>query len=85
MSGRDGSAFRYRDDGNLATIGRLAAVVDLGRLKFTGIFAWWFWLVAHLFFLIGFRNRLVVLVDWAWSYWTYQRNARIISGEKRES
>jgi NADH dehydrogenase len=55
-------------------------VVDLGRVKLTGLVAWWFWLVAHLFFLIGFRNRLVVLVDWAWSYWTYQRNARIITG-----
>jgi NADH dehydrogenase len=85
LSGRETKPFGYRDYGNLATIGRLAAVVDLGRLKFTGIFAWWFWLVAHLFFLIGFRNRIVVMVDWAWSYWTYQRNARIISGEKRES
>jgi NADH dehydrogenase len=84
LSGRDVSPFRYRDYGNLATIGRLAAVVDLGRLKLTGIVAWWFWLVAHLFFLIGFRNRLVVLVDWAWSYWTYQRNARIITGEKHQ-
>jgi NADH dehydrogenase len=84
LSGHDTTPFRYRDFGNLATIGRLAAVVDLGRLKLTGIVAWWFWLVAHLFFLIGFRNRIVVLVDWAWSYWTYQRNARIITGEKRE-
>jgi NADH dehydrogenase len=84
LSGHVTAPFRYRDYGNLATIGRLAAVVDLGRLKLTGIIAWWFWLVAHLFFLIGFRNRLVVLVDWAWSYWTYQRNARIITSEKRE-
>jgi NADH dehydrogenase len=84
LSDRSPANFRYRDFGNLATIGRLAAVVDLGRLKLTGIVAWWFWLVAHLFFLIGFRNRLVVLVDWAWSYWTYQRNARIITGETRE-
>jgi NADH dehydrogenase len=82
LSGRAVRPFRYRDYGNLATIGRLAAVVDLGRVKLTGFVAWWFWLVAHLFFLIGFRNRLVVLVDWAWSYWTYQRNARIITGEK---
>ena len=84
LAGNPAPAFRYRDYGNLATIGRLAAVVDLGRLKLTGIIAWWFWLVAHLFFLIGFRNRLVVMVDWAWSYWTYQRNARIIGAEKRE-
>jgi NADH dehydrogenase len=74
--------FRYRDYGNLATIGRMAAVVHLGRLKLSGIFAWWFWLVAHLFFLIGFRNRLVVLINWAWSYFTYQRHARIIVGNR---
>jgi len=79
---RGGSAkpFRYRDYGNLATIGRMAAVVDLGRLKFSGLIAWWFWLAAHIFFLIGFRNRIVVMIDWAWSYWSYQRNARIIVG-----
>lgn len=82
LSNKATSDFRYRDYGNLATIGRMAAVVDLGKLKFSGLFAWWFWLVAHLFFLIGFRNRLVVLMDWAWSYWTYQRNARIISPDQ---
>jgi NADH dehydrogenase len=77
-------AFRYRDYGNLATIGRMAAVVDFGPLKFSGILAWWFWLTAHLFFLIGFRNRIVVLMDWAWSYFSYQRNARIIVGAERK-
>ena len=70
--------FGYRDYGNLATIGRMAAVVDLRGFHLTGVLAWWFWLVAHVFFLIGFRNRLTVLVNWAWSYWTYQRHARII-------
>lgn len=70
--------FRYRDFGNLATIGRMAAVVHLGRLKLSGALAWWFWLAAHVFFLIGFRNRLVVLLNWAWAYWSYQRAARII-------
>ncbi len=78
LAGRPSTPFVYRDFGNLATIGRKAAVVDVGPLKFSGLLAWWFWLTAHLFFLIGFRNRLVVLVDWAWSYWTYQRNARIL-------
>lgn len=73
--------FRYRDFGNLATIGRMAAVVHLGRLKFSGTLAWWFWLAAHVFFLIGFRNRLVVLLNWAWAYWSYQRAARIIFGD----
>jgi NADH dehydrogenase len=72
--------FRYRDYGNLATIGRMAGVVDLGRVRFSGLLAWWFWLTAHLFFLIGFRNRVLVLIEWAWSYFSYQRGARIILG-----
>jgi NADH dehydrogenase len=72
--------FRYRDYGNLATIGRMAAIVDLGRFRFSGVLAWWFWLVMHVFFLIGFRNRMVVLLNWTWAYWTYQRAARIIFG-----
>ncbi|KFN49874.1 NAD(P)/FAD-dependent oxidoreductase [Arenimonas composti] len=80
LRGTPSAAFRYRDFGNLATIGRMAAVVDFGRLRLSGLLAWWFWLVAHLFFLIGFRNRLIVLLNWGWSYWTYQRHARIISG-----
>lgn len=70
--------FRYRDFGNLATIGRKAAVADLGWLRLRGLLAWWFWLFAHVFFLIGFRNRLVVLLNWSWAYWTYQRGARIV-------
>ncbi|KRA46251.1 NAD(P)/FAD-dependent oxidoreductase [Pseudoxanthomonas sp. Root630] len=77
-------AFRYRDFGNLATIGRMAAVVDFGRLKFSGLLAWWFWLTAHVFFLIGFRNRLVVLLNWFWAYWSYQRGARIILGKDED-
>lgn len=78
LQGRTPSAFRYRDHGNLATIGRMAAVVDLRGWKFSGLLAWWFWLAAHVFFLIGFRNRIVVLINWAWAYFTYQRHARII-------
>jgi len=73
--------FRYRDQGNLATIGRMAAIVHMGRLKLSGPLAWWFWLAAHVFFLIGFRNRLVVLLNWAVAYWSYQRGARIIFGD----
>jgi NADH dehydrogenase len=80
LAGKPAPAFRYRDYGNLATIGRRAGVVDLGRLRLSGAPAWWFWLAAHIFFLIGFRNRLVVLIDWAWAYWSYRRNARIIVG-----
>ncbi len=78
LQGSGAKPFRYKHYGLLATIGRMAAVVDLGRIRLTGVLAWWFWLVAHIFFLIGFRNRLVVLIDWANAYWTYQRNARII-------
>jgi NADH dehydrogenase FAD-containing subunit len=84
LAGRPaGSAgrFVYRDYGNLATIGRMAAVVDLRGLRLSGLVAWWFWLAAHVFFLIGFRNRLLVLLNWAWAYWTYQRHARIVLGD----
>lgn len=77
-------AFRYRDYGNLATIGRMAAVVDLRGLRLSGAPAWWFWLLAHVFFLIGFRNRLAVLLNWTWAYWTYQRSARIIVRASRD-
>ena len=78
LAGRSSTPFRYRHQGLLATIGRHAAVVDLGRLRLSGLLAWWFWLLAHVYFLIVFRNRLVVLIDWADAYWTYDRGARII-------
>jgi len=74
-------AFTYADYGNLATIGRMAAIVHLGKLQLSGVLAWWFWLAAHVFFLIGFRNRMVVLLNWAVAYWSYQRSARIIFGD----
>ncbi|MGQ0800565.1 MAG: NAD(P)/FAD-dependent oxidoreductase [Pseudomarimonas sp.] len=80
LASRPTRPFHYADYGNLATIGRMAAIVDLRGLRISGVLAWWFWLAAHVFFLIGFRNRLVVLINWGWSYWTYQRNARIIVG-----
>ncbi|MBN8885635.1 MAG: NAD(P)/FAD-dependent oxidoreductase [Rudaea sp.] len=85
LAGRAPRPFRYRDFGNLATIGRMAAVVDLHGLHFSGLIAWWFWLAAHVFFLIGFRNRLVVLLNWAVAYWSYQRAARIIIGHKDDT
>ena len=84
LSGGTTQVFAYKDYGNLATIGRMAAVVDLGKLRFSGLLAWWFWLTAHAFFLIGFRNRVVVLLNWWWAYWSYQRAARIILGDDRE-
>jgi NADH dehydrogenase len=80
--------FKYMDYGNLATVGRKAAVVDLtvpvfGALRFSGFFAWLFWLFAHIYFLIGFRNRLVVMMDWGWAYWTYERSARVVAEPER--
>lgn len=83
IAARPTAPFRYRDYGNLATIGRNSAVVDIaspfGPLRFTGYFAWLFWLFAHIYFLIGFRNRIVVLIDWASAYWSRQRYARVVS------
>jgi NADH:ubiquinone reductase (H+-translocating) len=83
LKGESTQPLRYRDYGNLATIGRHSAVVDLstplGPLRFSGYLAWLFWLFAHIYFLIGFRNRLVVLIDWAWAYFTYQRQARVVA------
>jgi NADH:ubiquinone reductase (H+-translocating) len=82
MQGQPTQAFRYMDYGNLATIGRNAAVVDLasplGHFKFSGYFAWLFWLFAHIYFLIGFRNRFVVLLDWASAYISFARHARVV-------
>jgi NADH dehydrogenase len=72
--------FRYRDFGSLATIGRKRAIVQMGRFKLTGFFAWLLWSVAHIYFLIGFRNRLVVATNWAWNYLTFQRGTRLITG-----
>jgi len=73
--------FHYWDKGNLATIGRAQAVADLGRLRISGLVAWLAWLFVHIFFLIGFRNRFVVLFEWAWAYFTFQRGARLITGD----
>jgi NADH dehydrogenase len=80
VEGQPTRAFRYRDKGSLATIGRNRAVALLGRIKLSGWLAWAAWLFIHILFLIGFRNRLVVLVDWAFSYVTYQRHARLLLG-----
>jgi NADH:ubiquinone reductase (H+-translocating) len=78
IGGQPPAPFRYVDKGSLATIGRRAAVADFGRFKLWGMPAWLAWLGIHIFFLIGFRNRLVVLMDWAWAYFSYQRTARLI-------
>jgi NADH:ubiquinone reductase (H+-translocating) len=78
------AAFSYRDKGTLATIGRSAAVADLPHAKLTGTVAWLFWGLVHIFFLIGFRNRAAVLLNWLWAWLTYGRGARLITGEERE-
>lgn len=75
--------FRYRDKGTMATIGRAAAVVDLGRLRFSGYPAWLVWCFIHILWLIGFRNRFVVLIEWAWAYVRFARSARLITGAVR--
>jgi NADH:quinone reductase (non-electrogenic) len=73
--------FHYRDKGNLATVGRSYAIVDAGKIRLTGFIAWVIWLVVHIYYLIGFRNRLVALFQWAWTYLTYSRSARLITFE----
>ena len=74
------AAFRYWDKGSLATIGRAAAVAQFGKIHISGFMAWLAWLFVHILFLIGFRNRLLVFIQWAWSYVTYERGARLITG-----
>jgi len=73
--------FAYHHYGNLATIGRRAAVVELGRIRLTGLIGWWFWGIAHIWYLIGFRSRIAVSFNWLWSYLTFQRGARLITGD----
>jgi NADH dehydrogenase len=84
LEGRPRQPFHYVDKGMLATIGRGAAVARIGRFKSTGFLAWLLWLFVHIFFLIGFRNRLVVLFQWAWSYVTFDRGARLITAPLKE-
>lgn len=80
LTGQPRAPFAYRNKGSLATIGRARAVADFGRIRFGGFIAWLAWLAIHIFFLIGFRNRVFVLISWAWSYLTFRRGARIITG-----
>lgn len=80
-AGASTTPFHYVDKGSLATIGRAAAVAEIGRLRFGGFFAWMAWLLIHIFYLIGFRNRLWVMAGWAWSYVTFKRGARLITGD----
>ncbi|WP_395622712.1 NAD(P)/FAD-dependent oxidoreductase [Sphingomonas daechungensis] len=81
IMGRPALAFKYRDFGNLATIGRSKAVIDWGQVRMSGFIAWLIWSVAHIWFLVGFRSRIAVGISWLWSYATYQRSARLITGD----
>ncbi len=78
IAGRSHAAFRYHNKGNLATVGRAWGVVDMGKVRMTGFLGWAFWLTVHIIYLIGFRNRAVVVFQWAWAYLTFQRGARLI-------
>jgi NADH dehydrogenase len=79
VAGKSSPVFRYRHLGDLATIGRRAAVVKFGRLHLTGFVGWLFWSVAHIYFLIGVKNRFIVAFTWFWDYITFQRGARLIT------
>ncbi|HEX8815523.1 MAG TPA: NAD(P)/FAD-dependent oxidoreductase [Terriglobales bacterium] len=81
LRGEPRKDFHYFDKGTLATIGRNSAVAEIGGVHLSGLVAWLAWLFIHIMFLIGFRNRLIVLIQWAWSYITYQRGARLITGD----
>jgi NADH dehydrogenase len=83
LAGQPRRAFSYWDRGQLAVIGRGQAVADIWKLHFAGFLAWLIWIFVHIFFLIGFRNRILVLLQWAWMYTTYSRGARLITEEAR--
>jgi len=82
IAGQPPAPFRYADYGNMATIGRASAVADIGPLQVSGLFAWLIWVLIHIFWLIGFRNRVAVMGEWAWFFFTLQRRVRLITGEK---
>jgi NADH dehydrogenase len=84
LKGKPRTPFKYVDKGTMATIGRRKAIADVFGLKLKGFIAWLFWLFLHVFFLIGFRNRFLVLTDWFWAYMTRERSARLITGDAEE-
>ncbi len=81
LLGKPLEPFRYRDKGSLATVGRAAAVAQFGRFRIAGFVAWWLWWVVHVFYLIGYRNRIAVMIGWAWQYFAFSRGARLITGK----
>ncbi|GET38450.1 NAD(P)/FAD-dependent oxidoreductase [Microseira wollei] len=82
LAGKPAPPFRYLDFGSLAVIGRNAAVVDLGYVRFTGLLAWLFWVFIHIYYLIEFDNKLIVMIQWGWNYFTRKRGARLITGNE---
>lgn len=82
VRGGTGPDFQFLDKGQMATIGRRRAILQSGRFKLAGLTAWVSWLVVHIYYLVGFKNRLFVVLQWAWSYWTYRRGARLIVGKR---
>jgi NADH:ubiquinone reductase (H+-translocating) len=84
LKGKERKKFRYVDKGTMATIGRSKAIADVQGLHFKGFIAWMMWLFLHVFFLIGFRNRIIVLLEWFWAYLTRERSARLITGDAEE-
>ncbi len=84
IAGQPYEAFRYVDKGVLATVGRAFAILQIGKLKLSGLLAWLIWSLVHIAYLIGFRNRIIVMFEWAWAYATYQRGARLITGDIEE-
>lgn len=82
LAGKPRGEFRYHDKGQMATIGRSRAITEVGKYRLTGIVAWLVWLVVHIYFLTGFRNRLFVVASWAWSFVTFRRGSRLIVGKQ---
>jgi NADH dehydrogenase len=85
IAGKPRGRYHYADKGQMATIGRRRAVLEAGRLRFGGRLAWWAWLLVHIYYLTGFRNRVLVLIQWGWSYLTFARGARLIVGKSWRS
>lgn len=82
LAGKPRVPFNYFNKGDVATIGRYKAVADFGGFRMTGRLAWWLWLTIHIMYLIGFRNRITVLIEWAYAYFTYQRGVRLIDQQR---
>src|SRR6266850_3000223 len=82
LMGKPRQPFHFIDKGQMATIGRSRAIVEIGRLRMAGFAAWLLWLVVHIYYLTGFKNRLLVVLQWAWSYFSFRRGARLIIGKE---